>query len=215
MDNYFQKQSEAKKLLQSVQGITNFDAVATWDSNASDQIKILLESNIVLNNQLSDLNKQLIKAKNDYQSIPFFKRLFTSKFPIRTIENQISVSKSHISENTSLAEQLQEWIDKTPDDISQAKALLVELKQIKKELTILKKEISAAIRSTNQQARAKNSKIANQYFTNSKYKQIQRIGVRAEKESALRMHESEKEVVESQIIEVEKMILWIERIKNS
>ncbi len=215
MKNNLQINEAASALLQSVLQIADFENVAEWDKNATEQINNLLISNSDLSNNLIKAERELNYAKANHNSKPFIKRLFSSRAPIRKAEAEIQDIKENILENKSLAEQLQDWIDRTPDDVSQAKAMLTELKLIKKELGIQKKEISASIRSTNQIARAKNSQIANQYFVNSKFKQVQRIGVRAEKESALRIHESEKKIIEHQLLEVDKMILWIERIKIS
>jgi hypothetical protein len=202
----------ANDLLSSVILLSSFDGVERWDKCAQQEItKINAAKNNIVKN-LQQLQNDLTDEQAKINQLSFFKKLFASRTQVNKIEKEIIFNNNFISEIQLIEEELEQWIDRTPDNPAQAKELIKELKLIKKELSVQKKELNVKIREINANARMKNAEISNQLFIRSKYKQIVRIGVRAEKEATLRPNETERQMIDRKIIEIEKMINWIEKI---
>lgn len=215
-----EKESEtfsiAQNLLSRVYEITSYEEVAQWDDEAQTTISLLNQIIAIRENDISELFVEIEATKKRISALTWWKKLFTSdnkllntqRHTIKKIESLKEKSEQFISE-------LDDWIAKTPDNPEQSKLLVQELKRIKKELLQKKKEAQAQIRQIGVSARQELTSINSQFFSNSKYKQIQRAGLREQKEKMLSPHESFKTSLEEGIIKIEKLIVWIERINTS
>lgn len=204
--------SKASEVISKVNELSSFDEVATWDDNAH---KIISELKIAIGTweeNKAETEKKLAKENEKHNLLPFWKRWFDDMNYRNELKNEISKFSSRISQANQYIVELEDWIVKTPDDIEQSKALIQELKRIKKELLQQKKEVQANIRQVNVAARQRNAEISNQVFVSSKFRQVQRMSVRSKKEELLKPNETLKSLLDNQIFEIDKTIIWIEKI---
>ena len=123
------------------------------------------------------------------------------------LAEQIRLAKEQ-EQIENLIDQFENAIDFTPDSLNDLKELIKECKIRKKELQIDKKSINTQMASIRVDAR--------QQTTNTisgKYGTWDRRKIRLNKESSLRPHESEKAAIERQIIKLDQIIIWLERLK--
>lgn len=202
----------AHGLIQRAQTITSFNDVARWDKEASH----LAENFRAFLAKVPEFEAQIrsgeAASKAAHSQKPFFQRLFSVPpltVEIRRARQTLQVATTQLG---PLADQLEALIDQTPDNPSEKKELLSELKGLKKELNLEKKELAAAMRQVRANARRANANVGG-FFSTPKSRRYERISIRLDKEAALRPHEGAKETIERQILEIDRMILWIERIK--
>lgn len=205
---------EASKLLEEVVSIQSFDAVRAWDAKATREVELILARKGFIDQRITSVAGELIAVNKAHASLPFFKRMFSGSPRATELQREHQSLTVELSQLNVLEEGLKYWVDLTPADEAEAKAMLKELKLMKKELSQVKKEVRAAIRGINIEARTKNAQISNQvFFSNPKLRRAQRAGVRHSKEAALKPHEQEVADLEQQILQNEKLILWIERMR--
>lgn len=216
LNNHFMKYdlSKGQSLIQSVKSVTTFSEVKNWDKQASEEINAI---SIFLQNiplELESLENELSKSRKSFSTLPFFKRLFSIDKRSNDIQNDILAYSEVKPMLQKLQDELQYWIEMTPDDAQEAKAMLNELKLAKKELTAQKKEARAEIKQVNANARAKNTQISGQYFFSSpKLRKGQKQWVREQKESAVSSYEGIILSIDKQMIDIDRMIIWIDRIR--
>ncbi len=113
-------------------------------------------------------------------------------------------------------EKLQENIDSTPTSIAEQKEMLNELRYHKKELTLQKREINESIRQVNAQTRQEISKLTgiSKGFVGD-IARYSRMSVRYQKETANKSNEEAKSVINRQLQDIDKKILWVSRFKGN
>lgn len=206
--------SNSNNLLRSVMNMTNFDEVKHWDEQASLESQKISNYIEELNQSVNILNEELVKSKLEHKSKPFFSRLFSSDKQSNEIKNQLNQIEKLCPKLEDARYELDKWVGMTPDDEVEAKQMVAELKLAKKELGVQKKEARANIKQINTEARIQNAKISNRiFFTSPKLKKMQRISVRSEKENSLQPFENMVFEIDRQILEMDKMINWIDRIR--
>ena len=200
-------------LLKQIAEITSFDAVAKWDNEAKGVLELLKKAFEEANGIEEILKKDLTSLEIKYKNLPFYKKFFYNKKMEKAILVKIEEIRNTKDTHTRCINFLEEWIEKTPDDKNQADLMLKELKLMKKELTTAKKEISAQIKDINNKARMENAQVSTEYFSSAKSKQLQKIQIRMNKENSLLSQQDQKAAMDKQIIDIEKLINWVERIK--
>ena len=200
-------------LLKQIAEITSFDAVAKWDNEAREVLGLLKKAFEEANGIEEILKKDLTSLEIKYKNLPFYKKIFYNKKMENAILAKIQEIRNTKDTHTRCIDFLEEWIEKTPDDKNQADLMLKELKLMKKELTTAKKEISAQIKDINNKARMENAQVSTEYFSSAKSKQLQKIQIRMNKENSLLSQQDQKAAMDKQIIDIEKLINWVERIK--
>ena len=117
---------------------------------------------------------------------------------------------------TELSEQLKGWKEATPDDQKEANEIITELKLGKKQIDINKKELQIQIKQVEAATRQKIQKIEKRIlFTSPKLKRLQITQAENRKDKSTTPLEDALLLLESQELEVDKMILWYEKIKYS
>lgn len=197
-------------------GLRTFHEVAQWDAAALDAAL-----NLQKLAEQTRLHQQGLVAQADdlartRAATPFFKRLFSSRSPEITLRGQAAQLAATLQQLGVMINDLLERIDYTPNDEKERKALIKELRAEKKELQHRKKEIAAQKRAINQAAReASASAGINQgwIFTtyDSKQAASERRAIRRQKIAMLAPHENAKTVIERQILDLERRIMWVER----
>lgn len=205
-----------QRLCAQYDGLRTFDDVEKWDAAALDAAL-----NLQKLAEQTRLHQQGLVAQADdlartRAATPFLKRLFTSRNPELTLRGQADQLAATLQRLGVMINDLLERIDYTPNDERERKALIKELRAEKKELQLAKKEIAAQKRAINQAARdASASAGINQgwIFTtyDSKQAASERRAIRRQKIAMLAPHENAKTVIERQILDLERRIMWVER----
>ncbi len=201
---------QTETLLSTVGNLSSIDAVHRWDKEASDMITRLNEATQDLYDQSAEMERDAEKQDSAYRAQGFWFR-FTHSNPAvkRRLEAK---SRAHsTAEIPPLIEKLEVWIERTPNSVEEAKLAISEFKLAKKELMIEKKEMVAAARNVREAAALKNAKIANSWGS-SKSKQFSRSMARMQKERALAGVQNQRNAIEAQITQIDKVVLWMERI---
>jgi|JI10StandDraft_1071094.scaffolds.fasta_scaffold280093_1 chromosome segregation ATPase len=205
--------TEIQGFVKTVNNINSIEGVKAWDTKASEYANVIADAVNEIDRQINEIETKRKQKTDEVAKTPFFKKLFLSNKELINYDSDIKKNQSIKANLLELKETLESWIERTPDSLEEAKQMIKELSLIKKELTTKKKEMTSAIKEKNISVRQNNANLSNQVlFVNSKLRQIQRIGIRMEKEAALKPLESQKALIEHQIIDIEKCINWIERI---
>lgn len=205
-----------QRLCAQFDGLRTFDDVETWDAAALDaalNLQRLAEHTRLHQQGLLAQADELVRER---AAAPFFKRLFSSRKPELALRGQAGQLAATLQQLGLMINDLLERIDYTPNDEKERKALIKELRAEKKELQLAKKEIAAHKRAINQAAReASASAGINQgwIFTtyDSKQAASERRAIRRQRIAVLAPHENAKTVIERQILDLERRIMWVER----
>jgi citrate synthase len=196
---------QATQLINQINTISSFDMVRQWDNTASDvsgQIKYEIE-------QLEERLSQVVTPEPVEEKKGFFSR-FTNKTPKGPSESdnlRDVISKLQFISNT-----LEEWIDRTPDTVDEAKSMIADYKLLKKELLLEKREATTNLRDAREQSR---NNMASMTTLRGGVGRFARDYERLRKENELSKHQSQRDQIESQLISVEKRIIWLEKISRS
>jgi hypothetical protein len=205
-----------QRLCAQYDGLRSFDDVAQWDAAALDaamNLQRLADQTLLHHQGLVTQADDLARAR---AATPFFKRLFSSRNPELALRGQADQASAVLRQLGAMINDLLERIDYTPNDEKERKALLKELKAEKKELQLQKKEIAAQKREINQAAREASAKAGlhqGWIFTtyDSKQAASERRAIRRQKLATLAPHENAKTLIERQILDIERRIVWVER----
>lgn len=197
--------------------LTSFQAVENWDAAAQ---AIVSRATGYLNT-LESLKQVLLNieaaAAALHRQKSFLSRMFTSPVHSATIRQRRAEIAQRGSEVSRLVEELEAMIDKTPDSREEQKAMLADLRLMKKELNLRKREVSAAMRDVREGARAATARVDAGLATildSPSSRRYKRMTIRLEKEAALAPHGTEKKRIEQQILAIDRMIIWLEKIRS-
>lgn len=205
-----------QQLCAQFDGLRTFDDAEKWDAAALDSamnLQKLLEHTRLHQQGLLAQADELARAR---ASTPFLKRLFSSRSPERTLRAEAEQLSATLQQLGMMINDLLERIDYTPNDEKERKALLKELRTEKKELQLQKKEVTAQKRAINQAARAASASAGvtqGWIFTtyDSKQAASERRAIRRDKIAQLAPYENAKTLIERQILDIDRRIVWVER----
>lgn len=209
LDSYNLK--TAQELREQLLEVRTFADVAAWDTRASAEFENLNRAVQQYENQVADFERFLKSEEENHKGKPILGRLFGGRSERKKALEIISGIKREIESTSTLADKLDASIATSPNDKSEQKELLKELRLRKKELMVEKKEAAAAMREVRAQARQSSAGLAG---SSGSLARMARVSVRLNKESKLRPHENQKEAIERQIITIDRMINWVERFKE-
>ena len=206
----------AQHLCAQFDGLRTFDDVARWDAAALDtalNLQKVAEQTRLHQQGLYAQADELARAR---AAAPFFKRMFSSRAPERTLRIEAEHISAMLQQLGQMIDDLLERIDYTPNDEKERKALLKELRAEKKELQVQKREIAAHKRAVNHAARAASASAGIQQgwiFTtyDSKQAAAERRAIRRQKIADLAPYENAKTLIERQILDLDRRIMWVER----
>lgn len=199
-------------LIAHVQGVDSFTAVAAWDRDANaftNYVRAFLASVPAIEHQLGVVEQH---AKHVHASRGFLEKAFSSPPMTAEIQGMRHHVRSAVAVLTGIVEQLEALSDQTPDTPEEKKALLADLKALKKELAQEKKELSLAMREVRNGARRAGAQVGG-FFSTPRSRRYERVQIRLNKEAALKPHEDEKTAIERRILSLDRLILWVERIR--
>lgn len=196
--------SAMQTVLHEIKSIETFADIDRWDAKAEKYVQ-----------GIELLSKNISAALEECES-----RLTLGVEASDERSNLIAISKklaTTIERLDKTQESLELAIDFTPNTPQEAKELIKDLKLMKKELALEKKEIALDMKAISVEARQRGAKIGTSAFTQTKFtRQLDRssrIRLRLQKEAALSPHENQKMLLERQMLDIDKNILWIEKLR--
>ncbi len=211
-------ETEALKMLQSKWQLESFEDVRQWDSKARI---IIIEMDEFIASKESLMNETLTKKlelEKNIKSTPFLLRSFQlgKIWGANKSQKELATDEKEINRVLELKQQLGQWIDATPDTQREANDIITELKLSKKQIDINKKELQLQIKQINSDTKQKLNRIENRVlFTSPKLKRLQKIKAEKKQDKAVSPLEESLMDLEAQELEVDKLILWYEKIKYS
>lgn len=199
-------------LIERYDGLKTFAAVAEWDKAAQAEVETISRAVDSVYAYERQAQADLSAAQQERQSKNAVARMFHSKSSETALQKDIEWARQRRADLEEIADQLLELIDFTPNDETDRKGLLKELRLEKKELQIQKREVAAemkAVRTEARQASARIEPIPLRGF--SKYSAIDRRRIRREKESLLKPAENAKAALDRQLVAIDRRINWLER----
>lgn len=209
---------DAEILLNNKWSIEDFEEVKQWDLKARSQIMAI---DRCIQHLCSDLNDRQAKQKEIEENLkskpllvrPWMLIMGTGLQKTKSLIRQINDEVNRITEIKNL---LQGWIDATPDNRQEADDVITELKLSKKQIDINKKELQLQIKQINMDTDQRVKKIEKRvFFTSPKLKRLQIDKAQKKEESNISPIQQALLDLDSQELEVDKMILWYEKIKYS
>src|SRR5262245_34611106 len=119
--------TEISGLLAEFGTLTTFDQVSSWDERAVIVIEKVVETTKQIENQLDTLSTQLNTANEARNTKSFLNRMFSGGEE-KKITAEITKLEEIRNRWETIADQLQEKIDTTPNNPQEQKALLKELR---------------------------------------------------------------------------------------
>lgn len=200
--------ANANLLATEIKNLRSFDEIVEWDKKATAEIEAMRLSLRAIEEKQQNITQSLALEKQEHESKSFLSKLFDGrKEQKRLLAEQIRLASEN-AQIINLIDQLETAIDFTPDSPHDLKELIKECKQQKKELQTEKKAVIAQMTSIRVEARQRIAKAIS-----GKYGTLYKRSIQLNKESALEPHESEKASIESQIIKLDRIIVWLERFK--
>jgi len=208
------------RLISECKSLTTFSAIASWDKEAQLEIERILKVIPGLDTEISRQRQAIEKYKQSQSEKSFVARLFNSNKEEKESEQLIEKYNQYKIALDTMASQLQESIDFTPNTLEDQKALLKELRQRKKELQVEKRAAAAAMKAIRADARQEgvHAGIVDGFFGgryyDSKTGAAERRQIRFAKEAKLGPHESIKASIDRQLIQIDRDIIWAEKFKE-
>lgn len=201
-------------LIRRAADLETFSAIEVWDKEAKTVVRSIESVLLHIPTTKEDLELARKTAMEAYKKHSFLKRMFIQDKVSLSLQKKIADVQTLLNKLMHLKETLENLVDATPDDEDEAKIMIQELKLLKKEFAFEKTVVRGQVRDINQHARAQNSSISNQVlFTNAKIRRFQKMSVREQKENSLKPREQQIRALDVQILDIDKKIHRIERIK--
>lgn len=205
-----------QRLMSAIESLRSFAAVAGWDRDAQAEVDKLEGSVTAIDGEIAQTEIALSNAQQARQSKSIVAKLFDSGREIKAAETKLMTLRARRQHYDELAEKLQAQIDFTPNDATEQKALVKELRQYKKELQVKKRELSAEMKEVRVAARQATARIGPSYGSKfvGQMNSAQRRNIRLQKEAALGPREGEQSALERQLLSTDRRILWAERFEG-
>jgi chromosome segregation ATPase len=216
MEKYDAK--DAETLLNNKWSIEDFEEVKQWDQRARSEIMSIDSLIQHLHSDLHDHQTKQSEISEDLKSKPLLVRpwMLIMGTGLQKTKRKIKQIIEEVNRITEIKNQLQGWIDATPDDRAEADDVITELKLSKKQIDINKKELQLQIKQINIDTDQKVKKIEKRiFFTSPRLKRLQIDKAQKKEESNINPLQQALLDLDSQELEVDKMILWYEKIKYS
>lgn len=193
-------------LLNHIPNISSISEIDIWDKDAISKKELITEYITSLefaNNQI----KEEIAVSTGFNP---FKNIFTkSKIESRN-ENFLKQYKNVVEKLKYLDGQLDYWINISPNSISELNDMKSELKQKQQLFTIRKKELNLGKKQAWANYRQNAATVE---FVSPKLRHFYRGINMKQRESDLNPFDIELDNISLQLIEIEKLMIWLNKIK--
>jgi chromosome segregation ATPase len=200
--------ANASLLATALKNLHSFDEIAEWNKKATAEVEAMHPILRAIEEKQQKVTLVLSQEQQEHEAKPFLTKLFDGRKEQKrwlAEQSRLAREKAHIE---NLIDQFESAIDFTPGSLDELKELMEECKQQKIELLTEKKTVNDQMSSIRVEAR---QQTANTNY--GKYGKGDRRRIRLNKESALRPQESQKAAIKRQIIQLDQIIIWLERIE--
>jgi hypothetical protein len=199
---------EVSSHINSVTNLNSFESVRIWDEKSIEYTNILRNDIQKLESELSQLNKLYQLQSQEWNNLGFLKRIGKKDESVET-KNTIDTVTRNISKLKWFIDTIEEWVDLTPDDLEECKLMIKDYKVLRKELVLEKKSSTSSLRDVREQSMNRMSQVG---FINGSTGRFIRDMERMKKQTQLNKHQSLRDEIEQQILQVDKKIIWLEKI---
>jgi hypothetical protein len=202
--------------LKRVVELATFEEVEAWDAEATRMVNEAgryLEVLAWLGRQLDEAEQQARAAHAKRSVLARWFMPVPRLAAINQLRRQIDGNRTAAR---TIVEELQGTIDKTPDSRGERKAMVQDLRLVKKELGMKKRQINAAMRDVRSGASVRSANVGTGlglFISTPSSRRFERMSIRLDKEAALAPHMNERDLIERQMEAVERHILWLEKIR--
>ena len=198
--------AKASELATAIKNLRSFDEILEWDKKAMAEVEALHSILIVIEGKQQTAIQVISQEQQEHKAKSFPTRLFDRrKEQKRWLAEQSRLAREKI-QIENLIGQFEFTINFMPDSLDRCKVLLEQCKQQKEELLTEKKAINAQMASIRMDAK---QQTANTNY--GKYGKGDRRKIRLNKNAALKPQDNQKTAIESQIAELDQIIVWLEK----
>jgi uncharacterized protein (DUF3084 family) len=194
--------------LKEIETTNSFEQVKVWDNFSINSIKNIDDFIFELNkakNQILELKQEAEKTQG------YFKRLSAKSRYAKMYTTNLADIEKYLIMCSATKEKLNYWIQLSPDNQNDLNAMVKELKEKKSLFAIRKKEIS--INKKQAWADYRNSTV-DVCYTHPKLRSMARGNNIHKREEKLNPLDQEIMQIDYDIIEIEKILIWLNRFKK-
>lgn len=202
--------------LERLTALTTFEEAQAWDHSAKEMVRGAQKHLRTLQTADTHLAELYRTALAEHQNKSFLARLFTSPTEANRVRFARTSLNQHRSAIEAVIDELNGAIDKTPDSREEKKAMIADLRMLRKELVLRKREASTAMRDVREAATAANARVGTGWdalLSTPSSRRFDRMGIRLRKEAALTPHRSARNQIEQELAVIDRHLLWLEKIK--
>ena len=193
--------------------LNTFAEVNSWDEKAKAALAKITTDFELIEREVAATREEFQRLQAQFDAKSALLKLAGKGSEFKATEKRLAQFQMAQEQLDELAGRLQETIDMTPNSSDERKVLVKELRLQKKELQTQKKEITAEMRAIRVEARQKNAQVTNYGFRSlSKLATAERRKLRLQREIELAPNEQTKATIEKQILKIDRLILWAEKL---
>lgn len=201
-------------LIAEVTGLNSFEEVQGWDNKAKAALDKITADLDAVEKEIASVQQELTRLQAVHDAKPAYLKLMGKGGEYKSAEKQLAQFQTGQAQLEELADMLQGTIDMTPNSPDEQKLLIKGLRLQKKELQAQKKEVAAEMRAIRVESRQKSAQVTNYGFRSlSGLATAERRRLRLQREIGLAPQEDRKAAIEKQILKLERLILWAEKLK--
>lgn len=200
--------NSVKNLVDRFDNLRTFDSVKEWDSEAQNYREILISA---VSSAESDLAAVTRSLETHLSSLSIGQKLLPNK-KANELKQHISILEKVVAGCEPIVQELQSRLDRSPNNKDEQQRLLNELKLQRKELQLEKREANAEMRGVREHAGTKSAMAGGGISYLMGLTAAQRRIIRLNKEAALHPYRSRRDLLENQILILDREILWVESI---
>jgi hypothetical protein len=204
-------------LVREFETLSAIAAAVQWTRAAEGEISRMEAHIRSIPDREATIREAEAASRLEHRKKPFLRRFFTSHDLARTIRQGRRAIAAASRELPGCIGDLRALIERTPDSLEKKKALLAQLRLLKKDLREQNSEASLVIREVRtaaRQAQAKvGSSLASALFTTPTMRRYKRIAIRTNKEKRIAPLEDVRVRIDRQLQAIEREIIRVERLK--
>ena len=195
-----------EELLQNVNNLKSINEINLWDNNAIVQIEKIK----TFKEKLQNANNSILIMIEESQQGGFLDKINKKNKILTDNKGFLSQYKSVIEKLDLYSNELDYWVALSPNSMNELNEMKLELKEKKQLLAIKKRELNIVKRDMWNLYRADAAYVE---FSSPKFRHFNRgLNMRNREDNLSPYHKAVKEV-DLQLIQIDKIILWLNKIK--
>jgi hypothetical protein len=200
--------ANANSLAKEITNLHSFDEAADWSKKAISEVETMHNVLRTIEGKQQTVAQALLRENQEHEAKSFLARSLDGRKEQRRWLAEQSRLKTETAKIDNLIKQFESAIDFIPKSPNDQKELIKECKQKKKELQTEKKAVNVQMTSIRVDARQQRATALSGKIGSS-----QRRSIRLNEENALRPQENQKAAIDRQIVNLDQIIIWLERFK--